>query len=265
MCVLYASQTLTEMRDWVFEATGGGTKGSVDRTGAVTLIVLAALTILSVTMARWLSSRAERAEPLSKVQAATILTAPLPPAVLVGWALRDVPLGPEGFFGLTAFLAVWGGLQIVLLWGSAQRIFCIDPVASALFLSTSLMFALALDRYGAAFLPSGPRVGVMALLCLGAVPFAIADRVLADRLGPAARLGSRAVPILGLLILMIAAPFPFGLHFTTVPVLILFWLAFGSMAYAFGRVRGHAGLGPALGIFLAWSIAASTPIFDAAL
>ncbi len=59
---------------------------------------------------------------------------------------------------------------------------------------------------------------------------------------------------------MILAPTQLGLVFTVLPVLVLFWLVYGTMARWTER-SGAAGAGIATGLILAWSVAASTPLF----
>jgi len=53
-----------------------------------------------------------------------------------------------------------------------------------------------------------------------------------------------------------------GLSFTALPVLVLFWLIYGTATQWIVVARGRRA-GVALGIWLAWALAASTPLFAA--
>jgi hypothetical protein len=137
-----------------------------------------------------------------------------------------------------------------------------DLRATAGFAAWALLFAAALDVYGAAFLPVGPRLPLMALLALGAVPYMLADARLARGAGLGWRLLARALPLAVLLGAMVARPM-LGIAFTVLPVVLLFWLVHGLAARWFGRRGGGAALATALGAAFAWALAASTPLVAA--
>ena len=71
----------------------------------------------------------------------------------------------------------------------------------------------------------------------------------------------RAVPLAALLAAMLLAPERLGLQFTALPVWVLFWAVFGTMAGRIARRRGPGAPRAALGLVLAWSLAASLPLF----
>ena len=58
-------------------------------------------------------------------------------------------------------------------------------------------------------------------------------------------------------------PGTLGLSFSVLPVLVLFFVVYGTMGRALDRGGADAtSVGVALGICLAWAIAASTPLFE---
>ena len=140
--------------------------------------------------------------------------------------------------------AQMAGTALVAIWGLA-------------------VFALALDRYGAAFLPAGQRAAVMGLLLLVAVPFMLADRVLLADAPLWRRALARILAVVVLAAVMVANPGGLGLHFTAIPVLALFYIAFGTMGRAVARRSGPEAAGLGLAICLAWAFAASLPMFAA--
>ncbi len=123
------------------------------------------------------------------------------------------------------------------------------------------LFAFALDRYGAAFVPIGSRVTLMLVLILACVPFALADRLLVRGAALWQRVLARIVPIAALTLCMFFAPEQLGLLFTVLPVMVLFYVVYGTMARFVALRQGPETAALALGILLAWSIAASTPLF----
>jgi hypothetical protein len=123
------------------------------------------------------------------------------------------------------------------------------------------VFALALDRYGAAFLPLGDRGLVMAGLLLGTLPVMAADTLLVARAAFWRRVVSRVALLCMVSGAIALAPRELGLTFTTLPVLVLFFLIYGSFGRWIAARRGPGGVMLGKGVALAWAIAASTPLF----
>jgi hypothetical protein len=127
------------------------------------------------------------------------------------------------------------------------------------------VFGLALDRYGANFMPIPERIAIIAALALGTVPYMAADAL--ATIGTAAsllrRLAARAA-LLGSLSLAVALDFE-RLFFLAIilPVILLFFLVFGLMGRWVGLRAGATPVGLALGVILAWSLGVSFPLFTA--
>ncbi len=258
--VLWSPTALAEARDWIAAAGGG----PVAATGPWIAALLGAILVLSWPLARLLPARAaggRAAASLGVKRLAAALVLPALLAAAAALAARSSLIGLRGVDGLAAFFLVLGAGQLALLrrWGLKPG--RQDLLGSAALLAWAAVFAWALDRYGAAFVPVGPRWPLLALLLPGALLTTLADGVLTGGapLWRAALI--RAVPPAALLAAMLLAPARLGLQFTALPVLVLFWLVFGTMA---GRVAGHRGQDApraALGLVLAWSLAASLPLF----
>ncbi|MEM9551805.1 MAG: alpha/beta fold hydrolase [Pseudomonadota bacterium] len=259
--VLYAPITQTELVAWI-----GGTAVTAKRGGLWTIAALAAMLVLVWLISRFLP-RQTRPSPADLPVWAFALSLAGPAAIAGALAVVTTGAGLAGFAGflvLAVFFGAYGITQIALLWRYGRRPSPIDWRASAILAVWGLAFALILDRFGAAFLPTGPRWTILAALMLGALPFILADGALLDRAGILRRLAARVVPLVALSLVMVIRPTEVGLMFTTLPVLLLFWVVYGSA----GRILGQAGNGPvapALALWLAWAIAASTPLFDAVL
>ena len=262
--VLWSPAALGEARDWIAAAAGLPGGGPVARTGPWIAALLGAIVALAWLLARLLPAACppgRRAPRLGAGRLALMLTLPPVAAAAAALAAPTSLIGLRGAGGLAAFLLVLGAGQLALLrrwgvpWGRP------DAVGSAALLVGAGAFAWALDRYGASFAPVGPRWTLLALLLPGAVAVAVADGALVRGAPLWRAVLVRAAPLPALLAAMLVAPDRLGLQFTALPVWVLFWAVFGTMAGRVAARRGPGGPRAALGLVLAWSLAASLPLF----
>ena len=261
--VLYSAATMREAASWIAAATEAGDPGApLPRDAPWTALLLAAVIALAWPAARLAGTAGPvRRAPLPRRTAALAVLGPAVTAVAAAALLPDGALGLAAFGPLAAFLGVWGAAQSAILWRAGRRLPSPGWRAGAIWLGWAVVFAAALDRYGASFAPSGPRAGVMALMALGTVPFLAGDALLARGSGIALRIAARAAALAALLGAMLLAP-RLGVAFTVLPVAVLFWLVFGLAARPFAAAAG-AAMPLALAIALAWAIASSTPLIAA--
>lgn len=259
--VLYSPTTLEETRDWIAVATGGLPVGPVAAAfGPAMLALLGAVVVAFLPLSMLAGPPRPAPTPPSRRRFLAAVALPVLPAAAAMVLLKDH--GPvAGFVPLAAFLGVGGATQLAVLAHGGWRPDRPRPRALALFVGWGLVFALVLDAAFSAFVPTGPRAGLMALLLPGAALFALADAALAQGAALWRRVLARLIPLAALAATMIAAPRPLGLIFTVLPVLVLFWLVYGCFA-RLTAARSNAttaAIGSALA--LAWALAASTPLF----
>ncbi len=258
--VLYSHVTLTEARDWIAAATALTAGGPVVAIGPALAGLMIAVVIAFAPLSALAGPVRPPAPPPDRRRFLLALVLPVLPAAGAMLALAGTG-AVAGFVPLAGFLCVWGAAQLGVLWHGGWRPGPVRWRALGLLVGWGLVFALVLDRAGSSFVPTGPRAGLMGLLLLGALPFALADAALAQGAAVWRRVLARLVVLVVLAATMFAAPRTLGLVFTVLPVLVLFWLVYGS----FGRwIAGRAGattagIGSALA--LAWAFAASTPLF----
>lgn len=270
--VLYSPTTLTEARDWIAAATGMAAGGPVVAIGPALLGLMAGAVIAFLPLSTLAGPVLPPPPQPSSLRFLVPLTLPVLPAA--GAMLAVAGVGPvagvlpsagagiaAGFVPLAAFLGVWGVVQLAVLVHGGWRPRRLRWRGLALLVVWGLVFALVLDRAGSSFVPTGPRVELMVLLLLGTLPFALADAALAFGAPLWRRLLARFVVLVVLAATMFAAPRTLGLIFTVLPVLVLFWLVYGSFGRWIARRAGAttAAIGSALA--LAWALAASTPLF----
>jgi pimeloyl-ACP methyl ester carboxylesterase len=263
--VLYSRTTLDEARAWLSAALVHPLQGEARSNGVAILLLLVSLVVLSGLIARLTPARELHHERLPLRRFMWVLFLPVLPAMGASAWLGGALNGIVAFGHLLVFFGIWGSVALGLMWRFGRVPRRPDISGMLILWGMCLAFAFALDRYGAAFLPTGPRLPLMLLLSIGTIPFMLADRLLVVGAALWQRALARLIPVLALFGLMLMRPDPFGLLFTVLPVLVLFYLVFGTMGRLVARRAGPETAGMALGVVLAWSIAASQPLFAAAM
>ncbi|MGZ2259417.1 alpha/beta hydrolase [Roseobacter sp. A03A-229] len=256
--VLWSPVTLRETAAWI-----GGGAGPV-RTGPWIAALLAALLALSWPLARLLP-KVKRASPPTRTRAALAACLPAPLAVLAS-AIPMPVLGLSGFGPLALVFATWGVGALALL--RLRPAIALGPAAlGALCLGLWGLgvYGLAMDRYAAAFLPSGPRLPLMLALLPATLIFALADRAMVQGRHILLRVALRLPFLAALMAAMVWNVADIGMVFTVLPVFVLFLCVYGTMARWVEARTGPLGPMIGAGVILAWSIAASTPLFSSAL
>lgn len=264
--VLYSRTALAEARNWLDAAFG-----RTSDTGEATIGRWLALLLGSIVALAWPLAALIRNDAPAPVAVSTraYLAALFVPAVVAPLLATRVeisllPVLVADYLAL--HLALQGVLQIVLLRRAGLRFGPLRPLAALGLLAWGLgAFGLALDRYGASFLPIPDRLPIIAALALGAVPYMAADALatLGTRAGLLRRIAARAA-VLGSLAFAVALDFE-RLFFLVIilPVILLYFLVFGLMGRWVGQRAGPAPVGLALGLILAWALGVSFPMFRA--
>jgi len=259
--ILHSRVARQEALAWLDGAHGRTSDVTIRATGQAIVGLVAGLVLLFGGAARRLPPREVPALALSRrrLAAATLLPALLAPPVAMALDRGVLPVLVADYLGL--HLAVYGAVQLGLLryWRVPAGPFC--PAAFGLVLVASGLLGVVLDRYAASFWPTQGRLWIVAVLAVGAVPFFIADARLSQRAAPGRRLvlhgaflasigGAVALDFEGLFFLLMIAP-----------VIVLFYLVFGTMGHAASTRSGPLAPGLALGLILAWALGVSFPLF----
>jgi pimeloyl-ACP methyl ester carboxylesterase len=262
VAVLFSRTTLRETRAWLRDALGVAPQGAPHSQGLLLCATLAGLVLLAFPVARRLPYTAHAAPPLPARQFGAVLGGAALAGTIGVYVIPGTLFGTAALGHFLGFCLGWGAAALLLLRHFGRALYRPSFSAVALLLIWGAVFGLALDRYGAAFLPTGPRLGLMALLLVGTLPFMLADRLLLQDAPIWRRIAARIAPIVVLSSVMVAAPTQVGLMFTVLPVMVLFYLVYGTMGRAVARRAGPEVAGVGLGVHLAWAIAASTPLFQ---
>ncbi|MEM1074662.1 MAG: alpha/beta fold hydrolase [Pseudomonadota bacterium] len=262
VAVLFSPVTLEETHVWISDALNRSYSGTAWGMGVPIAVVLVGLIVLFWPVTRGLGPIVPppRALSLRAFLAATLF--PVIPALAASVFLGGSLAGSAAFGGLFAFLLVWSGVAWAVLWRVGYRPHVPHVLGVAVLVIWGfVVFALALDRYAAAFVPAGSRLELMVIFLTATVPFMAADRALVAGAPVWRRLVSRAMPVAALLSAMLIDIPRMGLLFTVLPVLVLFFAVYGTMGRAVARRTNPETAALGLGVILAWSIAASTPLF----
>lgn len=268
--VLFSATTMRETRDWLNAAFGRGDTPPVARRGGWIALLIAAVVALGWPMARAL--RDWRApDPPQRLATGTFLTAVLLPALAVPLALAPFDTGFLPVLVadyLTLHLAGYGLLSLALLgWRGALPRRAVWPVPLLTLLVAAYgigLFGGPVDRYLTTFVPSAERLAIILAMLVGTVPFMAADALLTEGgRAPVWRvLTARGVALASLGLAVVLDPE--GLFFLVLilPLILLFFLSFGTVAGWVGRAtwRPMAG-GIGMGAVLAWALGVTFPTF----
>lgn len=253
--VLWSPLTLSEVTHWL------GRPAEPVATGKWIVVLLISILILFRALARGLPVTATQrpAHPRRAAFAASVAAIGAGGAAITGLPA----MGLAGFGALGLAFGVWGVLVLLIL-RCPVRFTYPDLFSGLLLIAWGLgVFAIALDRYGAAFVPTGPRLSLALILVPATLAFGLAERILVHGRGLLARVVLRIPFLVAIILAMILSPTELGLTFTVLPVLVLFGVVYGTMAMWVANRTGPVGAGIASGMILSWAISASTPLFMA--
>ncbi len=276
--VLYAPTSLNAAAAWLDSTFDRKAAQPAQARGGWILLLLAGLTALGWPLARALpvaattpATHAPTPHMPTPMPLRTFLIAALLPAVVVPLALApfDIRLLPVLVADYLALhFAAYGAITLALL-ARAGRLrgqfpLRIWPFAALVGLAALLAFGLALDRYVASFLPHPGRIAVLAGLALGTIPYFLGDALMTEAgRAPLWRVLVLRGAFLGSLIGAVALNFDRLMFLLIIlPVILLFFLLFGTMSGWVGRRTGYGAIGGiGFGLMLAWSLGVTFPLF----
>lgn len=264
--VLFSRTGQAAALDWLNRSFGRSGDVRPAATGEWLAMLMGAIVALAWPLSRHLP---KRATPLPTIRGGQFALAILVPAVLA--PMLAVLLGFKTLPVLVAdhlalHLLIYGGLQLAILWRCGLKPGPVSlPAAGFLLLWGVAVFGMALNRYGANYLPTAERGWIIAALALGAVPFMLADALVSGaghgtwRRRIVARLGF----LLSLGIAVALDPEELFFLVMIAPVILLFYVIYGLMGRWVAQRSGATAAGLGLGLVLAWALGVSFPLFSA--
>ncbi|TCM75464.1 alpha/beta hydrolase family protein [Rhodovulum steppense] len=272
--VIWSPAMIEETRAWLDATFGRQSDGPVARMGGWIALLLTGIVALAWPLARLREKTNEpRPEPLSRNR---FLVVALLPALVVPLALSPVetqlfPVLVAEYLAL--HFAAYGALALALLWWWGELRWPGRAEAGRILMLAGLVafygicvFGLAMDRYVTSFYPIPIRLAIIAAMALGTVPYMLSDALMVEG-GRAPLWRSLTARGAFLISLGIATALDFERLFfllVILPVVLLFFLLFGMMGGWIGRATARpAGAGIGLGLFLAWALGVTFPMFQA--
>ncbi|MEE4360279.1 MAG: alpha/beta fold hydrolase [Pseudomonadales bacterium] len=266
--VLYATTSLEAARDWLDAAFGRSSSGPVAARGLWIMLLLVAVIALAWPLSALLPRGTPHAGPLPlrPFLVAAIAPAFVVPLVLWPVGTRVLPVLVADY--LVLHFALYGALTLGLLARSGALAGQLTARSLWIALAVAgfgiLIFGGVLDRYVASFFPHAGRVPIIAGLALGSIAYMLGDALLTE--GGRAGTG-RVLLVRGAFLLSLG--FAVALNFEALfflviilPVILLFFLLFGTMGGWVGRRTGlPAASGIGLGLVLAWALGVTFPLF----
>ncbi len=260
--ILQSTKGQAEAIAWLNASYGRGEVPKLLPTGPAIIGVLAGLVVLFTALVRFLPPVEFHPAALSRKQCllATVLPAIATPPLSIALNPGVMPVLIADYLAL--HLIIYGLIQLGLLryWRIPLGPFA--PAAFGALVAGCGVFAFALDRYAANFLPVGDRIWIIGAMAIGAVLFFVADARLSHRTRLRWRFVMHAA-FLGSLIIAVLLDFE-ALFFLMMiaPVIVVFFAVFGTMGHAVSNRSGPLAPGLALGLMLAWSLGVTFPLFQ---
>ncbi|MBC7738404.1 MAG: alpha/beta fold hydrolase [Candidatus Saccharibacteria bacterium] len=260
--VLQSRAGRREAVDWIDRSFGRTSAVGIPPTGWAILGLLAGLVLIFRRVAGFVPVSVGPDPQPRPWQTAVLILLPaiLAPVIAVPLNPHFLPVLVADYLGLHLF--IYGALQLGLLkvWGLIR--WRLSGAAFVVQLAWCAVFGIGLDRYAANFWPTSGRLWIIAVLLIGAVPYMLGDAILTARSGLLGRFCIRA-GFLASLGLAVALNFK-ALFFLVLiaPVMVLFYLVYGTMGRDVALRAGPISTGLALGVVLAWALGVSFPLFQ---
>lgn len=261
--VLFSPTAVDEARGWLDASFGKGSTVEAGQMGWWILALLAGIVMGFYPVVSLLPKGPDLPDVSARrFLLATFVPAAVTPVMVTPFYANFLPVLVADY--LMLHLALFGILQLALLgrWPARPWRLPILP-AGVLVLWGIAGFGLALDRYAANFWPTPERLPIIAALCLGTIPFAIADTCVtgAGRGLLWRRITARVLLFLSLIAAVLLDPGNLTFVLIVLPVFVLFFLVHGLMGRWVGRQAGARAAGWGLGLCLAWALGVSFPLF----
>ena len=261
--VLFSPTAVNAAQDWLDETFSQKSNVRAGHRGWWILALLAGIVMGLYPIIGLLPEGMPTAEiSIGRFLLATTLPAGATPLLITPFYTNFLPVLVADY--LMLHLALFGLLQLAIVgsWRNLQGAF--PGLATALLVFWGIIvFGLALDRYAASFWPTPQRLPIIAVLCLGTIPFMLGDSFVTQA-GCGAlwrRITARLLLFGSLGVAAMLDPEQLTFVLIVMPVFVLFFLVHGLMGRWIAQRAGAVAAGLGLGLCLAWALGVSFPLF----
>ena len=256
--VIYSPQTSATITEWFY-------LNNIPRTLWSTHIIW---TLLGLTMITYGLSRSKLSsmnynenKRVSSVKS-IVVGISSPTIALFSSLIEYEPFSIFGFGSVTAYFGLVGAATLLLcreIWENSER-FNFYPFIKMLFAFSILV--ILINHFIGSFFIDNHRIFAFVSMIIPLTIFCVAIEKLISMSATVIAVFIRLAPLMGFSILLAIFPEKYGVMFTTVPIYICYFLVFGYIGKFQRKDMGSYTIGTLHGIFLAFSLAATNPIFS---
>ena len=256
--VIYSPQTSATITEWFY-------LNNIPRTLWSTHIIW---TLLGLTMITYGLSRSKLSSinynenrRVSSVKS-IVVGISSPTIALFSSFIEYEPFSIFGFGSVAAYFGLAGAASLVLcreIWENSER-FNFYPFIKMLFAFSILV--ILINHFIGSFFIDNHRIFAFVIMIIPLTIFCVAIEKLISMSATVIAVFIRLAPLMGFSILLAIFPEKYGVMFTTVPIYICYFLVFGYIGKFQRKDMGSYTIGTLHGIFLAFSLAATNPIFS---
>ena len=167
-----------------------------------------------------------------------------------------------GFGSVAAYFGIVGATTLLLcreIWENSEK-FHFYPFIKLL--AAFSILVILINYFIGSFFIANHRIFAFLIMIIPLTIFCIAIEKLISMSATIIALFIRILPLMGFSILLAIFPEKYGVMFTTVPIYIFYFLVFGYIGKIQRKSLGSYTIGTLHGIFLAFALAATNPIFS---
>jgi hypothetical protein len=185
-----------------------------------------------------------------------------PTIALTSSFIEYEPFSIFGFGSVAVYFGLVGAATFLFcreLWENSER-FNFYPFIKMLVAFSILV--ILINHFIGSFFITNHRIFAFMSMIIPLTIFCVAIEKLISMSATAVAIFIRFIPLIGFSILLVIFPEKYGVMFTTVPIYICYFLVFGYIGKVQRKDIGPYTIGTLHGIFLAFAIAATNPIFS---
>ena len=256
--VIYSPQTSATITEWFY-------LNNIPRTLWSTHIIW---TLLGLTMITYGLSRSKLSSinynenrRVSSVKS-IVVGISSPTIALFSSLIEYEPFSIFGFGSVAAYFGSVGAATLLFcreIWENSER-FNFYPFIKMLFAFSILV--ILINHFIGSFFIDNHRIFAFISMIIPLTIFCVTIEKLISMSATVIAVFIRLAPLMGFSILLAIFPEKYGVMFTTVPIYICYFLVFGYVGKFQRKDMGSYTIGTLHGIFLAFALAATNPIFS---
>ena len=256
--VIYSPQTSATITEWFNLNNGHRTLWSTQ-----IIWILLGLTMITYGLSRLKLATINYYENTRVSSVKSIIVGISSPTIALSSSYIDYELFTIfGFGSVAAYFGIVGVATLLLcreIWENSEK-FHFYPFIKLLVAFSILV--ILINHFIGSFFIANHRIFAFLIMIIPLTIFCVAIEKLISMSATITAFFIRILPLMGFSILLAIFPEKYGVMFTTVPIYIFYFLVFGYIGKFQRKSVGSYTIGTLHGIFLAFALAATNPIFS---